>query len=276
MNRGKDITREERELLTLLRQRPEVYLGEYAGLHELQQFLHGYDVAMRRHALHDVRLLPEGFEDYVEERFLGKTGTDWTWWEIIEQFEPDHRAALGYFWLILNEYLFSIGCNIIPPPSNLPEGHSHFSGIFAVRNTDLDRLAESYMRTFNGEPWWDKWDKETAVRRLEDIYRTPGFTGLAFWRDGSLLGAVMGRSERYYDGDCFQIIELWVEPRVQHEGIGKKLLDVLRRLLRMKNVKKIFLITMPGPATEDFYRKNGFIIQKGLCVMQMESLMENL
>ena len=267
----KDITPAERELLTLLRYRPAAYLGNYAGLHELVQFLHGYDIAARRHDLHDVRILPEGFQEYVEERFNGESSGVIGWWQYIEQAEPDNRAALGYFWLILNEFLLLNGFPIIPPPSeSLPQTVPHEDGIGTVYFTDLSRLSESYMRTFNGAPWWDRWDKETAVRRLQDIYRTPGFAGYAVWKDGLPLGAVLGRSERYYDGDCFQIIELWVEPRVQREGWGGKLLDALKEELRARGTKQLFLITMPGDATEGFYRKHGFVTQQGLCVMQMD------
>lgn len=271
MNRDKDITREERELLTLLRARPEMYLGCYAGLHEFVEFVRGYEVAAMRHNLHEVRLLPEGFQEFVEERFTGETGGAYSWWHYIMQAEPDNRAALGYFWLILNEYLFLLECSIIPPPARMPESHPHEDGIDRIWFTDLSRLAESYMRTFNGEPWWDRWDKKTALHRLEDIYRTPGFAGCAIWKDGTLLGAVMGRSERYFDGDCFQIIELWVEPRVQRGGWGRKLLDALRDILRTRNVRKLFLITMPADATAGFYRNCGFTMQDGMCIMQLDT-----
>ena len=133
----------------------------------------------------------------------------------------------------------------------------------------IQMLAESYMRTFNGEPWWDKWDRRTAVVRLEEIRRTPGFCGLGLWQDGVPLGAILGRSEHYFDGNCFQIIELWVEPRVQKQGWGKKLLDALIRELRDNHIRRVYLITMRGEMTEGFYQKCGFSTQEGMCIMQL-------
>ena len=268
MNREKDITREERELLTLLRARPSLYLGNYAGLHELQHFLDGYEVALRRHHLEQVNVLPEGFDQYVADR-LPVPDEPANLWTRFHTYEPDDRAAMELFWLILNEYLFTINCHLIPPPGEMPETAPLSDGISMIHFTDLPRLAESYMRTFNGTPWWDRWDRQTALERLRDIFRTPGFNGVSVWQNGEPLGAVMGRTERYYDGDCFQIIELWVEPRVQREGWGGKLLTILKDRLRRRGIRKIFLLTMPGESTEGFYRKHGFSVQHGLCVMQL-------
>ena len=269
MDQEKDITREERELLTLLRSRPEMYLGYYAGLHEFVEFVRGYEVAAMRHHLHEVRFLPEGFQEFIEERFTGETGGAYGWWHHIMEAEPDNRAALGYFWLLLNEYLFSCGLAIIPPPRTMPEQPRKEDGLSGIGFTDLSRLAESYMRTFNGEPWWDRWDKSTALARLKDLYRSPGFDGTSVWKDGMPVGAVMGRRERYCDGDCFQIVEFWVEPRVQHEGWDARLLADLRDRLRIQGVRKIFLVTVQTPQIGEFYTKNGFVLQDGMCVMQI-------
>lgn len=214
-------------------------------------------------------MLPEGFQEYVEDQFFIRPGSPLGWWTIIKQHQPDDRAALGYFWELLNAYLRSIGCEEIPEPAEPPESSPKEDGIHPVWRTDLTRLAESYMRTFNGEPWWDRWDKQTALNRLVDLYCTPGFCGFALWQQGTPLGGILGRSEQYFDGGCFQIIELWVEPRMQRRGWGKLLLDALCAELNRQGIRKLFLITMHGEATEGFYQRYGFSTQDGLCIMQL-------
>jgi GNAT superfamily N-acetyltransferase len=268
MNREKDITREERELLTNLRGRPGMYLGS-ESLYALHLFLEGYRIAAMRHDLHDVQIIPEEFQAFVEDYYFVRRGTPMSWCTLIMQHQPDERKALDVFWELLNEYLVSVDCEEISAPTDkrivtVPE-----DGIQIVYPPHIQMLAESYMRTFNGEPWWDRWDRKTAVERLQDIRKTPGFCGYALWQDGTPLGAVLGRSEHYFDGDCFQIVELWIEPRAQKQGWGKKLLDALIGHLREHHVRRLYLITMRGEATEGFYRKCGFATQEGMCIMQL-------
>ena len=266
MGRAMDITREERELLTLLRARPAVYLGGYAGLRELQEFLRGYEVALMRHALTDVRLLPEGFQGFVEERFGIPLGSQMGWWTIISRQEPDNYKAMELFWDLLNEYLHELHCEEIPRPAVPAEERTMESGIRPVRYGDLARLAASYMYTFNGAPWLDEWTVETAMQRLTELYHAPHFYGIAVFRNGEPIGALLGRSEHYFDRKAFQIVELWIEPEAQRQGIGQALLDTLKA---DKPEERLYLITMKTDQTEGFYEKNGFVVQDGLCVMQM-------
>ncbi len=265
-----DITPEERTLLTLLRARPAIYLHD-PSFPGLVHFLDGYRVAMMRHSLHDVRLLPEGFDDYVAHLYTGEDAGARSWATILAAHEPDDGNAVMRFWQILDTCLTDNGCAPIPTPSAPPPAPSHPDGIAPIGRTDLPRLAESYMRTFNGEPWWDRWDRDTALRRLRDLWETPGALCLALWERGELLGAVIGRRERYYHGDCFQIVEFWVEPATQRKGCGRRLMTALLERLREEGVAQVYLITMHSESTVGFYQKNGFLVQDDLCIMQLSS-----
>ena len=261
-----DITPEERQLLTNLRRNPEGYLGRYAGLSELAQYLQGYETALRRYSIHDVRVLPEGFTEYLCMMLTDGTEFSEEWSEILLQHEPDCQQAMRLFWDFLNDFLCLNGHEPIPYTVHDSHAVTRPDGIGTIRETDLPKLAESYMRTFNGAPWWDRWTKRAALQRLTDFYRTPGFFGIGLFQDGDPVGALLGRSEHYFDRRAFQIVELWVETAVQRQGIGQALLAALRE---EKPEERIYLITMPGESTEGFYEKNGFIVQDGLCVMQM-------
>ena len=265
----RDITPDERILLTNLRRMPDGYLGARAGLHELHTFLHGYEVAVMRHGLRDVRVLPADFEDYARTRMLGSVRTDAPWWALLAEREPDNERALALFWELLDACLEAQGLPGIPAPDAPPEPEPFPDGLYPVQAPQLPELAASYRRTFNGAPWWDRWDSRSALLRLNDLYRTPGFAGWALWKDGLPQACVLGRSERYYDGDCFQIVEFWVDPGVQRRGLGRLLMEALRRQLARRKIVRIYLITSPGDATAGFYRKSGFLLQDGLCVMQL-------
>ena len=265
-----DITPEERTLLTNLRRAPESYLGAHAGLRELYSFLHGYEVSLLRHGLREARLLPEDLTEYARMRMLGRLPTDRDWFSLLTEREPDGERALLLFWELLDACLISHGLAPIPAPEHIPVHEPFPDGLFPVQEAQLPELARSYRRTFNGAPWWDRWDGDTALRRLQDLYRTPGFAGWALWEEDIPQACVLGRSERYYDGDCFQIVEFWVEPGRQRRGLGRLLMAALRTQLSLRGIVRIYLITSPGDATAGFYRKNGFLLQDGLCVMQLQ------
>lgn len=269
MRKPEDYTPEEREFITKFRKRAVMFLGNEDTLSDFAHFYDGWTGFECSYRSNIRTLVPEGFQDFVAMRYLGRTETSCRWDGLILQKEPDDRKALQIFWKLLDEYLVSMGFAPIPADDTEHKPFPHKDGIGRVCYTDLPVLAESYMRTFNGEPWFDRWDRETALLRLIDLYKTPGYYGLLLWQDGNPLGAVLGRRERYFDGNCFQIVEFWIEPGVQRQGYGKQLMKKLKTELRSFQIKKIYLITMHSGQTVHFYEKNGFVMQDGLCVMQL-------
>ncbi|MBR1554926.1 MAG: GNAT family N-acetyltransferase [Oscillospiraceae bacterium] len=141
--------------------------------------------------------------------------------------------------------------------------------ISEIKEQDLILLSQSYMRTFNGEPWLERWLCQDAFRRLENLYHTPDFYGLAFRKENTPIGAVFGRIEHFYDGDTFQIEEFWIEQTFQGMGYGSELIQKLKEMLS-GTVKSMFLITMHNPKTIGFYQKNGFTVNEGFCVMHTD------
>lgn len=141
--------------------------------------------------------------------------------------------------------------------------------ISEIEEQDLPLLSQSYMRTFNGEPWLERWRYEDASKRLDHLYHAPGFYGLAFRKEQTVTGAVFGRIEHFYDGDTLQIEELWMEQTFQGKGYGSELIQNLKEKLFGK-VKSMFLITMHNPKTMGFYQKNGFTVNEGFCIMHMD------
>ena len=72
-----------------------------------------------------------------------------------------------------------------------------------ITRNDLHEITNLFIEVFNGEPWYDKWIYETAIKRLRDIIDMPGFIGNAYYEDNTLVGCIMGREEMFYDGKHF-------------------------------------------------------------------------
>ena len=131
----------------------------------------------------------------------------------------------------------------------------------------LDELTELFIDTFNAPPWNDMWSTETARKRLRDIIRMPNFFGAAEYRDDRLAGLIMGHGEQSYDGMHFQILELCVANDMKGHGIGSEMIREFTDYLDRKGVTSIYLLTMRGAASEDFYAGQGFATVRDMCVM---------
>ena len=131
----------------------------------------------------------------------------------------------------------------------------------------LDELTALFVETFNAPPWNDMWSAETAGTRLRDIMRMPNFCGAAEYREGRLVGLIMGHGEQSFDGMHFQILELCVANDMKGHGIGTEMLSEFIEYLDRKNVTSVYMLTARGAASEDFYAAHGFTTVDDMCVM---------
>ncbi|APF24766.1 GNAT family N-acetyltransferase [Clostridium butyricum] len=142
--------------------------------------------------------------------------------------------------------------------------------IKSINLNNIKEVTELFIECFNNPPWNDKWDYLTASRRLTDIVNTPGYFGMSYYQEEKLVGIIMGRSEQYYDGEHFQILEFCISTDVQGKGYGRKLLNEFINELRNRNITNIYLLTLHGKSTEGFYRRNGFISSEDMVLMSKE------
>ena len=131
----------------------------------------------------------------------------------------------------------------------------------------LEELTELFVETFNAPPWNDMWTKQQARTRLRDIIRMPNFFGAAEYRENKLAGLIMGHGEMSYDGIHFQILEFCVANDMKGQGIGSQMLEEFMDFLDRKGVTSVYLLTMRGEASEDFYAAHGFDTVKDMCIM---------
>lgn len=116
-----DISPCERELLSILKKRPGMYLGRT----ELSRFVlwsHGYINAMQLADLSEQHnLLPDGLQEFVAMKYLGKTQTAKGWFTLIRETEPDEEKAFWIFFEMLDEYLLSLDYEPIPVWDNIKD-----------------------------------------------------------------------------------------------------------------------------------------------------------
>ncbi len=110
----------------------------------------------------------------------------------------------------------------------------------------------------NAPPWNDGWTEDRSVRRLTDIFSSPGSWGIAASSAQRLVAFLIGNIEAFYDGDHFCLREMVVATEAQRRGLGSRLLAEAERRLRAQGVSEVYLLTSRGNGTAEFYEKNGY------------------
>jgi len=139
--------------------------------------------------------------------------------------------------------------------------------VLLLKKEHLEECAKIYVSTFNGPPWHDQWTEEKAYDRLVEIYKTPGFTGFVAVEAGSIYGAVLGNVETWFEGNMYNLKEMFVKEYDKGKGIGSRLLKDLEEELGKDGVTSISLFTSKGDLTEKFDKKNGYKIDAEMVMM---------
>lgn len=128
-------------------------------------------------------------------------------------------------------------------------------------------IITSYIETFAGEPWFETWQPEWVQSRIDWLVKTPGFIGLVAVEDMQVLGAMLGYAQPFKDEQHFEVLELFVHPSAQGQGIGAKLLAELEVKLQQYAKPHIYLATAKDSGPEKFYQKQGYQTSEQLCYM---------
>ena len=264
---SRDLSWEERHFAAGVKKRPGMYFGKNS-FSELAAFFRGFRCGMEStgHGGEFI-LVPRAFDAYVKAQFSDADGTDFA--DVIHAAEPDSVRAITLFWELYDRYLERCGYEKLPEWERFPDSD------FRLLKKGYDfhmcsLLSDSFVKVFNNAPWNDNWKPQQAFERIHNFIETPRFDGAAVIRDGKVIAAILGRGEQYFDGVVFQIIEFWTAKEYQHQGIGKKLLADFMAHLKQEGIRRVFLLTMRGEATEGFYRKRGFVTQEGMCCMEYD------
>ncbi|WP_049927989.1 GNAT family N-acetyltransferase [Halopiger goleimassiliensis] len=110
---------------------------------------------------------------------------------------------------------------------------------------------------------------ESARTRLTEILETPGFRGFAALSEEDLVGAAVGNLEQWDAGRRFSLRELFVDPDVQGQGIGRRLLEHLLERLREASVRRVYLLTSSDGPARSFYESSGFSEDDGTIVQSL-------
>lgn len=134
-------------------------------------------------------------------------------------------------------------------------------------SSDVNNCAKQFVLSFQEPPWNEIWTHEQAVSRLSEIMSSSVSRGFVIYDGEVVVSTLCGRIMTYMDEKEFWIDDFSVHPCYQGQGIGKKMLMYIEKELVHDCVDRLMLNTMRGYDCQDFYEKQGFILEEHMIIM---------
>jgi len=142
--------------------------------------------------------------------------------------------------------------------------------IEALREEHLDECAHLYVSTFNAGPWNQRWNFETARKKLAWTLGVPAFLGWVLSLGDGIVAFAAGYRQQEDEGEVFYLAILCVGPKAQGTGMGSRLTVHLEGELGKQGVKKVYLITRRDTPAQAFYGKHAYKVSDEDIVMTHE------
>lgn len=108
----------------------------------------------------------------------------------------------------------------------------------------IEQMADLFKKAFAGEPQNDDWsDRTQLLEYVKEI--SGGYNALNYGiiRDGKLAAMTLGMVRHWWEETNYNIEELCVDPALQGQGIGTRLLKLVSEEIKKKGCHGIFLQT---------------------------------
>jgi aminoglycoside 6'-N-acetyltransferase I len=116
--------------------------------------------------------------------------------------------------------------------------------IISLQKEDKDLIQQAAQLLVDAfqENWSEAWQTlEDGLQEIHEIMEEDHILRVAVDDDNKLLGIIGGLSQ--YDGNVWELHPLAIQPNLQKQGIGKKLLEDFEEQVRQKNGITILLGT---------------------------------
>lgn len=133
-----------------------------------------------------------------------------------------------------------------------------------MQKSDLQRLAEIYVKVYKKFDVGERWNIESAKRLLSYWLRRQPDLALVAEYDGKVVGAFLAGVKPWWDGNHLVDGEVFVHPDFQRKGVGKELSRAMYRLaLKKYKVKSFDTTTFKKKEFPlSWYRSQGFEVNK--------------
>jgi aminoglycoside 6'-N-acetyltransferase I len=122
-----------------------------------------------------------------------------------------------------------------------------------------EQCVKLFYKVFNSEPFFFDWLKQDSIERyFTDMENTPNFLSFILFKRNRIVGACFGQVIDYFMYPEYKINEFFIEPDMQYQGLGSRLLTDVEFMVFEKDVTWINLFTQANMPSFNFYKKHGY------------------
>lgn len=136
-----------------------------------------------------------------------------------------------------------------------------------IDHDDLVDCSELFVSIFKEPPWNEDWDIEDAYERLDTFLSCPNTISLKAENDRRICGFLIGEVQRWKKASVYYLKEMCVAASMQRQGIGKAMMAHLEKILKVKQVSQVYLITQRDSVPSKFYSSLDFKENSSIMVM---------
>jgi aminoglycoside 6'-N-acetyltransferase I len=128
-----------------------------------------------------------------------------------------------------------------------------------IVDKDIEEIVDLMVDTYSNEPWNEKWDRETAVNKIDSFIKNNSARNFCVTNEkDKIIGVLLGFTKYFIDSKEFYIDEYFIGNNYHRKGIGKIFMEYVENILEQKGYASIVLLTTKSFPSEHFYSNIGF------------------
>ncbi len=129
----------------------------------------------------------------------------------------------------------------------------------SIQNQDeINKLLDLFIRVFSEPPYEEVWTRESAFKRLSEIYERGKDFCLYIEQNRQIIGMIFCQIQTWQDGIHVIIEDVVVDSKQRNKGIGALLVKKIEEIAKEKNITSIDLLSNTKSKAVDFWKKQGY------------------
>ena len=127
-----------------------------------------------------------------------------------------------------------------------------------LTKNDIHAVSKIYVAAYAKGIWNEIWTHDIAEQRIFEMFSSPQYRGYVAVSNRNIIGCIICEILTWHTGKQMEVKEIFVLPKYQKMGVGKKLISSIKVVAKEIGVTEVFLWTKSGQSLMGFYSDVGF------------------